>query len=141
MKKFKFKISGSSYEVDVNEVEGNIIQLEVNGTPYTVELEKEVKKSKTPKLVRSVVQNKPEESVIKKTHTSGAMKVLSPLPGTITQIHVKAGDTVSKGAKLISMEAMKMENSVLAEKAGVVANLKVAIGDNVLQNDVLLEIE
>ncbi len=141
MKKYKFKIRGNSYEVEVNGIENNVIELEVNGTPFTVELEKEVKKTKTPILVRSKVVNKPEDSVIRKKDTGKTQKVLSPLPGTIIKILVKDGDTVNKGDNLLIMEAMKMENNVLAEKAGVVAALKVAVGDNVLQNDVLLEIQ
>jgi hypothetical protein len=47
MKKFKFKINGNAYEVEVQSVEGKIAELEVNGTHYQVELEKEVQKPKT----------------------------------------------------------------------------------------------
>jgi len=46
MKKFKFKINGNEYEVDIVNVEGNIAQLEVNGTPYNVEIDKEIKPMK-----------------------------------------------------------------------------------------------
>jgi biotin carboxyl carrier protein len=142
MKNYKFTIEGSAYEVDIISFEGNKVQLEVNGTPYLVELNKEMKTTKTPVLVRSgVPQPTRSESKIKKNLSSSATLVKSPLPGTILQVLVNLGDEVKVGQKLITMEAMKMENNVLAEKEGKVVVIKVKAGDSVLQNDTLLEIQ
>lgn len=142
MKKFKFKIRGNTYDVEIMEFEDNIAHIEVNGTVYEVEVEqKETAMSKTPKLVRSQVQTKRTDSKIKKTVSSRAIQVKAPLPGNIFRILVKEGDEVSKGDKIMIMEAMKMENNVLAEKGGKISNIKVKEGDSVLQNDVLAEIE
>jgi glutaconyl-CoA/methylmalonyl-CoA decarboxylase subunit gamma len=142
MKNYKFSIRGNVYEVDIINFESNIIQLEVNGTKYSVELENEVKASKTPVLVRTEVP-KPtlSESKIKKNISSSATPVKSPLPGTILNVLVKEGDEVKVGQVLLVMEAMKMENNVLAEKEGKVTVVKVKSGDAVLQNDTLLEIQ
>jgi biotin carboxyl carrier protein len=141
MKNYKFTIGGNLYEVDILDTEGNTIKLEVNGTPYTVEMEKAVKTSKTPVLVRTgVPQPTRSESKIKKNISSSATPVKSPLPGIITNVLVTEGDEVKVGQKLVSMEAMKMENHVLAEKEGKVTSIKVKTGDSVLQNDTLLEI-
>ncbi|MFP4018596.1 MAG: biotin/lipoyl-containing protein [Bacteroidales bacterium] len=142
MKKFKFKIRGNTYDVEIQEFEYNLAKIEVNGTLYEVEVEqKEVAKSKTPKLVRSDVQTKRTDSKIKKSVSSRATQVKAPLPGNIFKMLVKEGDEVKKGDKLMIMEAMKMENNVLAEKDGKVASIKVKEGDSVLQNDILAEIE
>ncbi|MFP4605560.1 MAG: biotin/lipoyl-containing protein [Bacteroidales bacterium] len=142
MKKFKFKIRGNTYDVEIQEFEDNLAKIEVNGTLYEVEVEqKEVAKSKTPKLVRSDVQTKRTDSKIKKSVSSRATQVKAPLPGNIFKMLVKEGDEVKKGDKLMIMEAMKMENNVLAEKDGKVASIKVKEGDSVLQNDILAEIE
>ena len=54
MKNYKFKINGNNYAVEIQSVEGNEIKLELNGSAYTVEVDREIKQSKTPKLVRSV---------------------------------------------------------------------------------------
>ena len=54
---------------------------------------------------------------------------------------VKEGDAIKKGDVLLIMEAMKMENNVMAEKEGTVKTIRVKVGDNVLQNDVLIELE
>lgn len=65
----------------------------------------------------------------------------TPLPGTILKLLVKEGDKVKKGDTLMVMEAMKMENSIFADKASRVVAIRVKEGDTVLQNDVLIELE
>ncbi|MHA7109569.1 acetyl-CoA carboxylase biotin carboxyl carrier protein [Sunxiuqinia elliptica] len=140
MKKYKFTISGDEYDVNIKDFEDNVAQIEVNGTQYSVELKGEVKASKTPKLVRKPVVQQPGEGQIKKKQSSGGMQVKAPLPGTIFKMHVAVGDQVKEGDTLLIMEAMKMENQVLAEKAGQISAVKVKEGDAVLQDDVLIEI-
>lgn len=55
MKKFQFKIKGHEYEVDILHFEQNLVELEVNGTHYQVEVQREVKPTKTPTLTRPAV--------------------------------------------------------------------------------------
>lgn len=142
MKEFKFKISGNDYNVSITNIEGNIAEVEVNGTPYKVEIDKELKQTKTPKLVRpaAIPSTDTHKSVAKTqspgTATTGAVK--SPLPGVILEMHVKPGDHVKVGQKLLVLEAMKMENNIDSDKEGVVAEVKVHKGDNVLEGDVLV---
>ncbi len=141
MKKFKFNISGQQYEVEINEFEGQNAKVLINGTEYDVEVEAEVAKTKTPTLVRKPVVNKPGEGQIKKSESGGgAFTVKAPLPGNIFKMNVSVGDSVSEGDCLLIMEAMKMENNVLAEKGGTVKAIKVNVGDAVLQDDVLIEL-
>ncbi|MBS2212253.1 biotin/lipoyl-binding protein [Carboxylicivirga mesophila] len=141
MKKFSFTIRGNKYDVHLKDLDENIAQLDVNGTQYEVEIHQEVakKSAKTPKLVRKEIQRKPGEGFITKNAGGGAIKVNAPLPGNIFKVLVKEGDAVKKGDVLLVMEAMKMENNVLAEKDGTVTSVKVSVGDAVLQNDVLIE--
>jgi biotin carboxyl carrier protein len=141
MKKFKFKINGQQFDVEVNDFEEKLTVVSVNGTEYEVEVEHEVQKVKTPTLSRKAVVTKPGEGKIKKTAgAAGGFKVEAPLPGSIFKINVAVGDTVSEGDCLLIMEAMKMENNVLSEKSGTISAIKVNIGDSVLQNDILLTI-
>ena len=139
MKNYKFKIHGTQYEVEIDDFEGNIANIEVNGTKYQVEVENNLVKPKTPKLVRKNVVKNPGEGIVVAPST-GTFQVKSPLPGSIVKILIAVGDTVKKGDNMLIMEAMKMENNILAEKDGVVKSIKVSVGDNILQNDVLLEI-
>ena len=137
MKKFKFTIRGNEYEVHINSFEDNIAEIDVNGSTYQVELE-EVKTTKTPKLVRSkpvpTKETKPKPA-------AGLSRVEAPLPGTMFKVSVKEGDAVKKGQTILILEAMKMENNILAEKDGVVNKVHVSEGDAVLQGDILVEIE
>lgn len=139
MKKFKFTINGNDYSVDVHGIEGNQAKLEVNGTPYNVELHRELKASKTPTLVRPAIKQEVKPQIHKKEGGS-SHPILAPLPGSITKLEVGKGDIVEKGQLLLIMEAMKMENRVLADRAGVVENIRVQQGEAVLQGDIILEI-
>lgn len=142
MKKFKFKIKGHDYDVEMIDFEENIAKIDVNGTIYEVEIQREVKQSKTPKLVRQEILTTRQDSKIKKAITKTAGHVVKcPLPGNIMQVYVKNGDVVKLGDKLVMYEAMKMENTIVAEKDGTIANLSVQAGDNVLQDAKLMEIE
>ncbi|MGK9368239.1 acetyl-CoA carboxylase biotin carboxyl carrier protein [Melioribacter sp. Ez-97] len=145
MRNFKFTINGNNYDVEILNFEDNIAELEVNGTRYRVELEKKVQTPKTPKLVRSVAAPSTDIDVsTKKTskpaERKGAGLVKSPLPGVILSVYVKEGDTVKIGDKLLTLEAMKMENNVNADKEGKITAVKVKPGDSVLEGDVLVEI-
>ncbi len=139
MKNFKFTISGNTYEVEIKSLEGNIASIEVNGTPYTVELHREVRKSKTPTLIRAEIPPSKRDKIEKKEKGSSD-PVIAPLPGTIIKILVKPGDLVKKGQTLLVMEAMKMENKIRSGKDGVVESVKVTQGSGVLQGDILIEL-
>lgn len=142
MKKYKFSIKGHDYEVEILSSEFNHFELEVNGTHYAVEVLRDVPQPpKTPVLVRSAVPSpKPEEMQVAK-NDSPTWSVKSPLPGTITAVLVQPGDIVQKGALMLKIEAMKMENSIFAEKTGQIVAVAVKVGDAVLQNDVLFEVQ
>jgi biotin carboxyl carrier protein len=143
MKKFSFVINGNAYEVEVLGFEENIARVEVNGTQFNVEVQKDLKMTKTPTLVRAEPP-KPtsKESKIPRTPSQTTnMAIKAPLPGTIITVLVKSGDKVALGQKLLTMEAMKMENNVLSEKDGVVKVVHVKPGQAVAQSEVLVEIE
>ena len=141
MKDFKFTISGNKYEVHIENFEGKVAEIEVNGTKYKVEVEQEMPTKKTPVLVRKPVATPEGSDKIQKQPSTGVSKINAPLPGTIIKVVVQVGADVKKGDSLLIMEAMKMENNIQAEKDGKVKNILVKEGDNVLQGDTLIEIE
>ncbi|MCB2062348.1 MAG: acetyl/propionyl/methylcrotonyl-CoA carboxylase subunit alpha, partial [Novosphingobium sp.] len=71
--------------------------------------------------------------------TDGA--ILSPMPGKVIAVDVAAGDSVTKGQKLLTLEAMKMEHTLTAPFDGTVAELTVAAGDQVQVEALLVRIE
>lgn len=68
-------------------------------------------------------------------------EIQAPMPGTIFEIHVQAGDTVFEGQELLVLEAMKMENPILAVKSGKITDVKVRVGDRVAAKQVLMALE
>jgi acetyl-CoA/propionyl-CoA carboxylase biotin carboxyl carrier protein len=72
---------------------------------------------------------------------TGSGTVIVPMQGTIVKVLVATGDTVEVGQTVCVLEAMKMENSINAEKAGTVKEIKVAAGDSVGPGDIIAVIE
>ena len=149
MKNFKFKINGTDYNVDINEVEGQEIKLDVNGTPYVVTVDKEMR---TQKPRTTIVSNSPAPRVAagagdvqrasapNPNSAAGGTKVTTPLPGTILDVFVNVGDTVKAGQRVVLLEAMKMENNIEADTDGTVTSVNVRKGDSVLEGDTLIVI-
>jgi len=145
MKKYKFTIHGNQYDVHIKNMEENIVEIEVNGTLYNVEVDKAIQPVKTPKLVRAravpSTDTTPSEGTATKPVTKvGTGTIKSPLPGTVLSLHVKPGDNVKVGQKLLTLEAMKMENNIDSDKDGQIVSIKVKQGDAVMEGDVLIEI-
>lgn len=140
MKEYKYKINGTVYNVTVGDIENNMAQVEVNGTPYNVEMEQTVapvavstpRPSAAPRTVSG------EKVIAKPTTTGGAGAIKAPLPGVVLDIKVNVGDAVNAGDTVVILEAMKMENNINADKSGVVKSISVNKGDSVLEGAELL---
>ena len=146
MKEYKYKINGNLYNVAIGDIEDNIAHVEVNGTHYTVEMEKKPKAAPAPKPVVRPAAKPAAAPVaaapVAKPAAGGAKSgVKSPLPGVILDIKVNVGDEVKKGQTLIILEAMKMENSINADKDGKIAAINVSKGESVLEGTDLVIIE
>ena len=146
MKEYKYKINGNLYNVVIGDIEENIAHVEVNGTHYTVEMEKKPKAAPAPKpVVRPAAKPAAAPAAaapVAKPAAGGAKSgVKSPLPGVILDIKVNVGDEVKKGQTIIILEAMKMENSINADKDGKIAAINVSKGESVLEGTDLVIIE
>lgn len=150
MKKYQYKVQGVDYDVEIEEVEGNIAKVNVNGIPFEVELQQPINAAKHPTIVKPKVAAPaaPAAAPAPKAAAPAAPAaaagtgnaVKAPLPGTINGINVKVGDTVAVGDTLLVLEAMKMQNNIEAEYAGTVTAINVAVGDVVMEGSVLLTI-
>ena len=138
MKEFKFIIDGHKFSTTVNELEGNLAEVTVNGTTFKVEIEKEQPAAAAP---RATAQKVVSAAQLAAAPAAGGVQVVkSPLPGSIVKVNIKVGDNVKVGDELLTMESMKMENSVKSEFAGVVKAVYAEPGKNVMQEDKLVEI-
>ncbi|MEN6619549.1 MAG: biotin/lipoyl-containing protein [Rikenellaceae bacterium] len=143
MKEYKLKINGNDYAVTITDIEDTIAEVEVNGIPFKVEIDRPVKKSLSmaPKPVNTSIDStvsKPTASVTPPAVSGHTTAITSPLPGVILEISVKEGDSVKTGQKLMVLEAMKMENVIEASADGKVVSIKVNKGDSVLEGAVLI---
>ncbi len=139
MKSYKFNVNANGYTVNIKSHEDNIINLEVNGTSYEVIMKEDIKKTKTPTLVRAA--SKQPSVPLKVNPKSKKTKIVAPIPGIILSLNVKVGDTIKENDLLLVLEAMKMENNIVSEKSGVVTAINVVVGQQVLQDELMIELE
>ena len=145
MKKFSFTINGNTYDLDIKSVEDNVAEVEVNGFSYSVEFDRVLETTKTPRLVRteavpSTDITRSEQKTSSPAGPKGSGFIKSPLPGTIIDINVKVGDMVKTGDKLLTLEAMKMENIINSDKSGIIITVNYKKGDAVMEGDILIEV-
>lgn len=139
MKSFQFTIDGRKYETTVNEIEDNIAEVTVNGTVFHVAIDK---KKTTPSIKPVAPKAAAAAPAAPRTaQPAGSVVVKSPLPGSIVKVVAAAGQPVKKGDLLLTMESMKMENQVTSEYEGTIKSVLVQPGQNVMQDDKLVEIE
>lgn len=152
MAKYQYTVKGVDYEVEIQDIEGNIANVTVNGIPFEVEMKQPVKAGKqkinlsagaaiptsTPSETEKA--SAPEKAESKPAPAAGGKPVVAPLPGTINDIKVKVGDKVNVGDTVVILEAMKMQNNIEAESAGTIASINVSKGDAVMEGDTLVTI-
>ena len=158
MAKYQYTVKGVDYEVEIQDIEGNIANVTVNGIPFEVEMKQPVKAGKQKvKLNEERSAEGSEERRVKSEEfnsssasaastssapTAAAGKpVVAPLPGTINEIKVKVGDKVNAGDTVVILEAMKMQNNIEAETSGTITSINVNKGDAVMEGDTLVTIK
>ena len=145
MNKFQYKVQGVDYDVEIEDIDGNIAKVSVNGIPFEVEMKQPVKathKNKPAVISKPVTAEKPQPQPAPKPATVPAdtegVKITAPLPGTITEVNVAVGDEVKTGDTVVVLEAMKMMNNIEAEASGKIKAVLVNKGDSVLEGTVLV---
>lgn len=129
MRKFKVNLSGKTYFAEVEKVADYLYRVKVNDS--VVEVEVEEAKIKSLRKAES----------ISRTADLGEKVVKAMLPGNITKILVSEGDAVRAGETLLILEAMKMENEIVAPSSGKVREIRVSEGQRVETGDVLVVLE
>lgn len=81
----------------------------------------------------------PPSSDLAATAVARAKAVRAPIPGTITEVLVQVGQSVTAKQPLCMLEAMKMNNTIYAPHAGVIANVAVTVGQHVKHSDIMIE--
>ena len=121
MKNYRITVNGNVYDVAVEELGGSP---SVAAAPVMISAP-----------VAAPVVAAPTPAA--KASGAGSVKIQAPMPGKILAIKVKVGDAVKKGDVMMILEAMKMENEVVALEDGTVASIDVSEGAMVEASDVL----
>jgi biotin carboxyl carrier protein len=124
--RFVFILNGTSHLVHIIK-ENSLYHVHLDGDYFSVRVEDERSRE-----LRNLVEHA--------TQASGDQTIIAPIPGLITKIKVKEGDTIKKGDGLISLEAMKMENEIKSESDGIVKKVMIKEGISVEKNQALLVI-
>lgn len=160
MAKYEYKVKGVDYVVEIQDIEGNIANVTVNGIPFEVEMKQPVKAGKQKVKLTDGQNNISASSVASAGSAAGSSSaassdsassskqatpavgkpVVAPLPGTINEIKVKVGDKVKTGDTVVVLEAMKMQNNIDAETSGTITSINVNKGDAVMEGDTLVTI-
>ena len=164
MAKYQYTVKGVDYEVEIQDIEGNIANVTVNGIPFEVEMKQPVKAGKQKVKLggtanegasssSSASQSAKASADLQSAASSGqtgnagdagkaatGKPVVAPLPGTINEIKVKVGDKVNAGDTVVILEAMKMQNNIEAETSGTITGINVNKGDAVMEGDTLVTI-
>ena len=111
MKRYTITVNGTAYDVTVDEADGSAPVAAAPAAP----------KAAAPKAAPKAAP----------AGAQGGVKITAPMPGTIVEVKVKVGDKVANGTTIAVIEAMKMENDIVADRDGVVASINVAKGDAV----------
>lgn len=153
MKDYSLKINGQNYNVQIDEVNeaSTVAHVTVNGTPYEVEIAGAATAAATKPQVAPAPREANSGMITPATAApspriaaaapSGGSVVKCPLPGTVLAVKVAVGDKVAAGQTLVVLEAMKMENNIDANAAGVVKQILVQQGATVMEGDSLIVIE
>lgn len=132
MRKFNITVNGKQYEVDVEEV-GGVASAPRPASPAPVAVA-----TPAATLAAPVAKSAPAPAV---NVPEGGVKIESPMPGTILDIRVNVGDVVKTGDVLLILEAMKMENEIMAPSAGRIAAIGTTKGSSVNSGELLVVIE
>lgn len=119
MKNYRITVNGTSYDVSVEELAGGVAPVAA------------------PVAAAPVAAPAPAAAPAAKSAGAGSIKVASPMPGKILDVKANVGDAVKKGQVILILEAMKMENEVVAPEDGTIASIDVTVGASVESGDTL----
>ncbi len=139
--KYTVKIADTTYEVEIDDLNRRPILARIGDETFEV----------TPENGSSLRSDSPQPAPVSQTATpatggapsgpASGTSIVAPLPGTVTEVNVKAGDIIQSGQQVCVIDAMKMKNAIRATRGGTIASVAVTAGQSVTHRQVLVEFE
>jgi len=141
MMKIKVTIADQTFEVEVGDLQARPIMATIDGETFAVTPESAAASPMAAPAAsaRPAPAAAPAAPRAPAAGGGGGKQVVAPIPGVIISITVKPGDVVKQGQELLILEAMKMKNAIRANRAGTIATILVAAGDQVRHSQPLIE--
>lgn len=134
MKNYTITVNGNTYEVTVEEGFKSVNQ----ATPVApVQPAPAVKPAAAVQSAPAPTPTAPAAKPVA-SGTAGSVQVNAPMPGKIVSVKVNVGQSVKKGDVVVILEAMKMENEIVASEDGTIASVNVTAGQSVEAGDILV---
>jgi len=137
--KVNLSIEGKQYQVTLKDLTTRPIIAEVDGQTYEVWPEEE--QASIPATTSSTPTPVVAATAAPVPAAAGSLTLTAPLPGVIISVEVREGQSVTNGQELYVLEAMKMKNSIKANRNGKIASIQVNPGDLVKHNQPILTFE
>ena len=140
--KYTVKVADVTYEVEIEDLNRRPILARIGDETFEV----------TPENGHVAARSdSPQPAAVSQTATqakggapsgpASGTSVVAPLPGTVTEVNVKAGDIIQSGQQVCVIDAMKMKNAIRATRSGTIAKVAVSAGQSVTHRQVLVEFE
>ncbi len=149
--KYQLEINQKNYDVTISSISGNTARIVVNGESYDVRIGKSPDRSiaavqpaitQQEQFQSDLTARVPEAApAISQLPPAGPVEgepILAPIPGLILDVKVTVGETITAGQSVAIIEAMKMENSIVAHVSGTVRDIRVQKGSQVSTRDVIM---
>ena len=133
MMKYSVKIADRTFEVEIEDINARPVLARVDGSPVEITLQDEP--ARTLVAASEAVTALPRGTAL---HQMSGSSMLSPLPGTVTEVFVKPGEQVEAGKVLLVIEAMKMKNSIRSVRSGTLGAVLVSPGESVAHRQPLV---
>jgi glutaconyl-CoA/methylmalonyl-CoA decarboxylase subunit gamma len=127
--KVRVKVEGKFFEVEIDSLQTQPVIARVDGAPIEVWLESGPGEHLPADQIPAKGAAAPKEK---------QSEIRAPIPGTITSVAVKAGDTVAYGQELCILDAMKMKNPIRSPRDGEIGEVHIKVGQTVKHNDLLV---
>jgi biotin carboxyl carrier protein len=140
--KYTVKIADSIYEVEIDDLNRRPILARVGNETFEVTPENgQVTARPDSPQPAAATETAAQAMGGASSGPASGNSVLAPLPGTVTEVNVKAGDIIQSGQQVCVIDAMKMKNAIRATRGGTIASVAVSAGQSVTHRQVLVEFE